>query len=436
MEGAPVIDIEPPAPATHRMRFRTAIVPILVFAFALRLLVRGLTNHASLWIDGYNQYFAISRAMALGYGYAYLDGTPTGSRVPLYSLFLLATTQGERHFWPLVIAQALISTGTVACAAAIAYRLFGRNAALIAALVTAIYPYYVWHDTALQETGLLTFLTALAMLLLLVTRERRSLKAAAGAGALLGLAILTRSTLLPFSLFAIVWLALPDEAGSTLARRGRTALICFGSILLVLSPWLICQHAVVGRWTLGTEFGRVLFVGNNPQTFSSYPEGSIDVSQKRALNALGGDEGLSPREMHLEEVASSDRLLAKGIDYIRADPGRFIVDGIRKNVAGFGPMPSPRHHGMADLVLALSYGPILLLGLTGAWLDRRNWRRDSLFYAQFVLFAAISALIWAHSSHRTFLDIYLIVFVSSLAIRWKPAWLWRPLERWGALAPQ
>jgi 4-amino-4-deoxy-L-arabinose transferase-like glycosyltransferase len=64
----------------------------------------------------------------------------------------------------------------------IAKELFGDTAAVIAAALTGIYPYYVMHDTALQEDSLNNFLTALAVLLLLYVRGSGSVFTAAAAG--------------------------------------------------------------------------------------------------------------------------------------------------------------------------------------------------------------------------------------------------------------
>ena len=107
--------------------------------------------------------------------------------------------------------------------------LFGNTAAIIAAVLVAIYPYYVVHDTALQETSLYTFLAALAVLLLLYVRRSGSVLTATGAGLALGAAVLTRANLAPFALLAPLWLAL---AGGSHAvpwrRRLRVAAVCAG----------------------------------------------------------------------------------------------------------------------------------------------------------------------------------------------------------------
>ena len=85
----------------------------------------------------------------------------TAFRVPLYPMFLAAVTLGHQAFLPVLLAESLIVGGTVLCTALITRELFGNTAAALA----AIYPYYVVHDTALQESSLFTFLTVLAVLL-------------------------------------------------------------------------------------------------------------------------------------------------------------------------------------------------------------------------------------------------------------------------------
>src|SRR5204862_1357555 len=76
-------------------------------------------------------------------------------------------------FVTVLVAQSLIGAGTVWCAAMLAREIFGNTAAITAAILTAIYPYYVVHDTALQETSLYTFLITLAVLMLSASAPER-----------------------------------------------------------------------------------------------------------------------------------------------------------------------------------------------------------------------------------------------------------------------
>ena len=60
-----------------------------------------------------------------------------------------------------------MGTGTALCAFLIGRHIFNASVGILACGITAFYPYYVMHDTALQETGMITFCTALSVWLLL-----------------------------------------------------------------------------------------------------------------------------------------------------------------------------------------------------------------------------------------------------------------------------
>ena len=51
------------------------------------------------------------------------------------------------------------------------------------------------------------------------------------------------------------------------------------------------------------------------------------------------------------------------------------------------------------------------------WHRRRQWREDAPIYAHLATFAAISAVLWAQTSHRSYLDVYLIVFAAGMLDR-------------------
>ena len=163
---------------------------IVFAAFAIRVAVRLYVGSEDFWVNGYSFFFGLAQAIAAGnrIGFSEL----TAFRVPLYPAFLALVTFGHKVFLPIVLSQSLIGAGTVLCAGLLARELFGSVAAIIAATIAAFYPYYVMHDTALQETSLYTFLTILAVFLLLRARRSGSGIMAACAGLALGIAVLTR----------------------------------------------------------------------------------------------------------------------------------------------------------------------------------------------------------------------------------------------------
>ena len=417
MSGA-VMAVQAAAAKLERWRFGRALALIAGAAFALRLAARWQHGTADYWAEGYGFYFDIARNLAQGRGYELVAGTLTAFRVPGYPLFLLAVTGGAWHPWAIITAQALIGALTVTATGLIGRALFGRGAGLIAAAACAVYPYYVWHDTALQETALVTCLAAWAMLVLLRLGRNGALGLALLAGALLAAAVLTRETMLPFALCAALWAgwrvaATHSAARGLMASAGLLAVLAGG-----LTPWLVHTHREYGEYVLGSEFGAALYAGSDPLLFTAYPDGSVDDSRDLIFSAL------SPRDQ-AELAALAAQPLRKDRWYrdhavarIAADPVGFAGRFARKVWTAFRPLPSPLHGALANLAYAVIWVPLLLLGLAGMWHSRAQWRRDALFYAQFAAFAGISGILWAQTAHRVFLDLYLMVFAAGLISSW------------------
>ena len=60
------------------------------------------------------------------------------------------------------------------------------------------------------------------------------------------------------------------------------------------------------------------------------------------------------------------------------------------------------------MAYALSYGTVMVLGLWGMWMRRRQWREDAIIYALFAAFIAVTGVFFGHTSHRAYLDVYWI----------------------------
>src|SRR6202044_3218873 len=136
-----------------RAGLQPAVYWIAAAAFVLRIIARIAQGVGNFWVNGYTLFFELAQSIATGKGIALANGAPTAFRVPLYPILLAGLTLGHAWAWPVVIAEALIGAATCICAALLAQRMFcdqrGEMAALLAAGITAIYPYFVVHDTAL-----------------------------------------------------------------------------------------------------------------------------------------------------------------------------------------------------------------------------------------------------------------------------------------------
>ena len=347
-----------------------AVYWFAALAFALRLVARLFyTGIADFWIYGYGFFFELAQSIAQGQGFS-VGGPPTALRLPLYPILLAGLTLGHQAFWPIAIAQSLIGAGIVICAAQLACRLFqGRaaeRAAILAAAITAIYPYYIIHDTALQETSFFTLLTIVAVLLLVQTVRDGKISSGTLAGLVLGLDVLTRPTIAPFALLAIVWLVW--------RRRVRAGVACALLLAVTVLPWVWRNAVEVGDPTLSTETGIEFWAGNSGFLFSHFPEESSDVSKSEATDSLTAQDHAELDPIQYNEAASDRWYLHKGLAYIRSHPRQTIVDGFHKIAVGFGWLPAPRRGLAMDLVELFSYGPVMLLGLWGMVRHRAHWR--------------------------------------------------------------
>jgi hypothetical protein len=60
----------------------------------------------------------------------------------------------------------------------------------------------------------------------------------------------------------------------------------------------------------------------------------------------------------------------------------------------------------------------MTLALWGMWTNRTHWLEHSIFYAQFVAFAVVTAVFFGHTSYRAYLDVFWIVFAAGLLATW------------------
>jgi 4-amino-4-deoxy-L-arabinose transferase-like glycosyltransferase len=380
-------------------------------AIVLRTAYALHVGASDFWNRGYF-YYDIARNIAAGKGILRIEGiyTEWAIRPPLYPIFLSLAALAGGNYLLIVIPQALIGAGTVLCAFLIGCQLFGTRAGMIAAALTAIYPYYVVHDTSLQETGLQTFFAALSVYLLLLAQARRSMRLWLATGLMLGLTVLVRGMMLPFALCALAWVGVLGK-GLTREKLQRVLLI-FLAFAVVVGAWLVRNELVVGRPVLSSESGQLFWLAHNTETFSRYPRESIDRSSDRAVASLSKAD--NAQLASLDEVGRSDWYQSRGWAYVLQHPGQTVVEGFRKVAIAFSWTFSPAARTAKQLVYFVSYAPILILGLLGMVLTRQGWRRHSIIYLQFLTFSAVTAVYFAITNHRTYLDVYLIVFMAAL----------------------
>jgi 4-amino-4-deoxy-L-arabinose transferase-like glycosyltransferase len=354
-------------------------------ALLLRLAPVLLGHSLAIGLDDMFQYDMLGRSLAGGDGYRWyaqadLDlirrylpmevdptrydprGVLTAFRAPLYPAFLAlvysAVGLGAQRLLAARLAQAALTALAAPLTYGLALRLLGGEArpARYAAWVVAAYPMLVVFPLALATENLLIVLLLGGVLALVRAGQTRRWGWFAAAGALLGLAALTRSVMLPAAGLAAVW------AWLAWRERGK-ALALAGAAVLVVAPWVARNSLLYGRLTpIELSLGYNLYVGYHPQSTGTFVFGpSLDL-------------------LTIVDDAERDRLgTERALEFIRADPGRFWLlaaqrlghfFGLERRALTyfysnnfFGHIPWPALLAVAAVVVV----PFIIVACSAAW---------------------------------------------------------------------
>src|ERR687883_1324134 len=246
-------------PAAYALVAAVAILPRL----AVLLYERGDVTAA--YVDKGDDF---ARTFLASGTYGFIPRIPAAYTQPLYGWFLIPLYWIFDRSWPVVgLAQIAVAVATALLVFEIGRRWISPRAGLVAALVSTLHPYLVWHDVHMNREILDQLLAAAAALLVLLAADRLSLPLAAALGAVLGLAVLgnVRLALVPVLLAAYL-----------LVLRGRPArvpaLVSVAAAAVVVAPWVVRNRVSVGCAALTTD-GRALWKANNPNTLHTLGSG-------------------------------------------------------------------------------------------------------------------------------------------------------------------
>src|SRR5438128_2712309 len=198
--------------------------------------------------------------------YGFVPGIPSAYTQPLYGWFLagLYWTLG-RHWAVVGIAQIVVAAGTALVVLWAGRRFLSPRAGIVAAVVSTLHPYLIWHDVHVNREILDQLLGAVAFVLTLLVAEKTSAKLGAALGVMLGLALLSNTRLTALPLFLAVYL-LWNRAGVGVV--GTMLVLCAATV----APWVVRNKVQVGCYALTTD-GRALWKANNVNTYSTLAHG-------------------------------------------------------------------------------------------------------------------------------------------------------------------
>jgi 4-amino-4-deoxy-L-arabinose transferase-like glycosyltransferase len=411
-------------------RQRSLIVLFCVVAFLLRV------TAVSVWSShflSYTTYYNMAEVLVNGGGYCLSpEGALCAYFPPVYPTILAACILTGFPRPAIILVSSLFGAGTVWLIFLIGRRLFGPAVGLLASLYAAVYPYYVWHDGVIQESATLTVVVAAAILLLIRASDARSTWRWLAAGAMLGLAVLTKANLALFAVLALIWGFLITPG--TLIRRLGPVLYAAIGLTLVMGPWVVRTWRVTGTPIIYSNGGFSLWTANHRLTFDYFPAQSIDAAslpewhdlkpeEQREFNAISDPQGIRQTKWYWD----------RGMEFIRSHPWLTLGRAIYKIWIAFSPRFSPAKDWAFQTVYFVFWVPVLVLALAGAWRTRSRWRELGYVYMLILSFALGCAVFWGHTSHRMYIEPYLMMLAASRLVTAFSTDISAPV--WGTAAP-
>lgn len=310
---------------------------------------------------------------------------PTARRPPLYPVFLAGIFRLFGHNYRLVqVLQAVMGTFTVLLIYWLAVAALGRrDAALVAAGVSAVYPFFIVFTRYLLTEVTFLLLAAGAFLATYRCLERGGAGASIAAGFLGGLSALCRPTAV-FFIILHTGLVLAFRSRSGGGRAIRVELPAYVlAFCLTMAPWVARNYAVFNAFIPGfTSAGYNLFMGTYPPS-----RGLANISPSEHPPELR-------RELEGAGEIQTDRVFRRAaLENLRRYPFEYLKLVAMKTIRGW--LVIKKGHDWTPTPLsAAAHVPLLALAAAGALaLARRRPMGVALLVSGLVSFTLFHALV-------------------------------------------
>jgi len=376
----------------------------LGLAAAARLAaVAAVSNFQS--VTGFeNEKIALNLLSGHGYSMEHFSGLePSAFMYPLYSFFLAAHFLVFGHHWaPVEVTQSLIGSLGAVLIFHLGRRLFDRMTGVVAAVIYALYPVYVYWSTQGQALEIEVVLLMALVLCWHKGMDRGGGSWAGISGFLLGLGSLSKTLYLALLPSFIIWTL---ATGRLRMRRAfYFYAIALSAALLTIAPWTIRNALVFHRFIPVTaNSGFNLWLGNNPEA-----TGSLYTKDGRHIASTISPE-LAARVRSAGDNASRDDIFKQEARrFIRENPGTFLRLIPRRLFAlwYFEPYAASRFR----LLRSASYLLLLPFALAGMALARGRIREHCIFYLMYATITAIYAAYFGQARFRFVVEWSLILF--------------------------
>jgi Dolichyl-phosphate-mannose-protein mannosyltransferase len=321
------------------MKRSTAAVLVVVAAAVPRLI--GLMHERDTILTEFVDKSDRFATTLVDHGtFGFLPGVPSAYTQPLYGWFLAGIYLPFGRSWLAVgVAQVVVAVATALVVLEIGARLRSVGVGLVAALITTLHPYVIWHDIHLNRELLDGFVLAVLALTALAAYERRSLPLAAATGTAAGLAILGNARLVLLPVALAIYVAWRTPAGHALTA----AALVVGVAALVVTPWVVRNKMQVGCYAITTD-ARALWKANNENTRAVLDRGGWidDVPELPGAPPwpeLAADLTLAGKPTSVDECAQMRLYRHEVVDFWREHPGEKALLAVQATRMLWSPVP-------------------------------------------------------------------------------------------------
>jgi len=375
---------------------RLTLIAILVAAFALRVFAAVIVPDQSVMLGDPVAYREVGKSLwATGQMNALYF-------MPLYPALVAVFGPG----WLQLLIDIALSTALVWLIYELTDAIFAsKRAAVLAAAVAAVYPYFIFYSiVGLTET--------LFMVLLLSAYLCWYRNAYIAASVFSVLGILTRPVLDPLAPLLLLYFAIAIR-GLSIKAAAKYLAIYVGIYCVLMAPWWLHNYKAYQTFVrLNLGSGVALLSGNSPSNQS----GGIDNN----LNAT-----MAPFAEIADPVARDKAMQRAALNYIKEDPGRFLIQAAKRFQRFWSPWPLTEEYSrpLYKLISFCSFIPVLLLALVFVVLYGRTYFRRIAPLLLFIVYLNSLHLVFPASlRYRLPVEPFLIILAAAGAVHLVDRW--------------
>lgn len=366
---------------------------VFIFGFVLRIGFAFYLENRFYFDDEY-EYWKMVENFISGKGLMVAESLKA-YRPPLYPLFLAILVKMGSGIIGIRISQAFISALTCVFIYFLGKEIFDKKVAIMSSFLSSFYPFFIFYSGFLLTETLFIFLVVLSIYTFIKLFQPETLPFyGLATGAVTAFSGLCRPTMELFFPFCLIFVMLAKD--NSLQKRIKKVLFACTGFVLVLTPWIVRNYIVLGKFIPGTTMGGgVFWEGNNPCS-------------------EGGPCRYFPEEIaKLPEIERDKAYYKKTIEIIKENPARFLwlLQNKFKRFWNIVPNASEFTKPLYRIISILSFGVMLPFFVLGFLITLKN-KKVHLIHFLFIFFTLFHVIYLASIRYRVPLEPFYIMLAS------------------------